>query len=149
MVNTARERFGKILGVGPADVDATLLQRVPMGRFLQPEEIAHLAGLPCFAGVGGDGRPDHDHLGRPDRRLSREEEWPMTTMGKMDSPFTTEIADGVYAYIQPDGSWFLNNTGIIVGPETTVMVDQTSTVDRGRALMKTVDEIGGGKPVSG
>lgn len=73
----------------------------------------------------------------------------MTTMGKTGDPYTTEIADGVYAYIQPDGSWFLNNCGIIVGGDATVMVDQTSTVDRGLALMDTVERIGGGKPVSG
>ncbi|MFW6090724.1 MAG: SDR family NAD(P)-dependent oxidoreductase [Actinomycetota bacterium] len=56
MVDTARERFGEILGVGPDEVDATLLQRVPMGRFLQPEEIAHLAvylASPESAGMTG------------------------------------------------------------------------------------------------
>lgn len=73
----------------------------------------------------------------------------MTTMGKVDDPFTTEVADGVFAYIQPDGTWFLNNTGIIVGAHTTLMVDQTSTVDRGRALMATVERVGEGRPVAG
>ena len=71
----------------------------------------------------------------------------MGTMSKMPEPFADEIADGVFAYIQPDGSWFLNNTGIVVGPDTVVMVDQTSTEDRGRALLDTVNRVGGGKPV--
>jgi len=26
-----------------------------------------------------------------------------------------EVADGIYAYIQPDGSWWINNTGFLVG----------------------------------
>jgi cyclase len=68
-------------------------------------------------------------------------------MGKVPEPFVEEVADGVFAYVQPDGSWFLNNTGIVVGPDTVVMVDQTSTADRGRALLETVDRVGGGKPV--
>lgn len=71
----------------------------------------------------------------------------MSTMGKMPDPYMKEVAGGVHAYVQPDGSWFLNNTGIIVGPDTVLMVDQTSTEDRGRALVDAVDRVGGGKPV--
>lgn len=26
-----------------------------------------------------------------------------------------EVSDGVYAYIQPDGSWWVGNTGFLVG----------------------------------
>src|SRR5437764_301004 len=28
---------------------------------------------------------------------------------------TVQVADGVFAYIQPDGSWWINNTGFTVG----------------------------------
>lgn len=28
---------------------------------------------------------------------------------------TVDVSGGVYAYIQPDGGWFLNNTGFLVG----------------------------------
>lgn len=71
----------------------------------------------------------------------------MGTMDKMPQPISEEVADGVFAYVQPDGSWFLNNTGFIVGPDAVVMIDQTSTEDRGRALLDTVHRIGDGKPV--
>lgn len=71
----------------------------------------------------------------------------MGTMGKMPEPVIEEVAEGVFAYVQPDGSWFLNNTGIVVGPDTVVMIDQTSTEDRGRALLEAVNRLGNGKPV--
>ena len=29
--------------------------------------------------------------------------------------WVNEVAEGIYAYIQPDGSWWINNTGFIVG----------------------------------
>ncbi len=73
----------------------------------------------------------------------------MTTMGKMDDPYVEEIGEGVFAYIQPDGTWFLNNTGIILGAETVLMIDQTSTVDRARALMDMVAQVGGDRAVAG
>lgn len=62
-------------------------------------------------------------------------------------PEITEVADGVFAYIQPDGTWFINNTGVIVGPDTAIMIDQTSTERRGRRLMHEVDRLAGGRPV--
>ena len=30
-------------------------------------------------------------------------------------PETVEVSEGIYAYIQPDGSWYINNTGFITG----------------------------------
>jgi cyclase len=33
----------------------------------------------------------------------------------MPSPRVEEVSDGVYAYIQPDGSWYINNTGFLAG----------------------------------
>jgi len=71
----------------------------------------------------------------------------MGTMGKVDAPYASEVADGVFAYIQPDGTWFLNNSGIIIGPESVIMIDQAGTEDRGRALLATALRLGGGKPI--
>jgi hypothetical protein len=34
----------------------------------------------------------------------------------LGDPRVKEVSEGVYAYIQPDGSWFINNTGFAVGP---------------------------------
>ncbi len=34
-----------------------------------------------------------------------------------------EVGDGLYAYLQPDGSWGWSNAGLIVGGESTLLVD--------------------------
>jgi cyclase len=53
-----------------------------------------------------------------------------------------EVHPGVYAYVQPDGSWMVNNTGVIAGPAGEyVLVDTTSTEARNRALLDTVSKI--------
>ena len=39
----------------------------------------------------------------------------------------SEVADGVFAYIQPDGTWWINNTGFIRGNNTVVSIDTCST----------------------
>ncbi|HET7310469.1 MAG TPA: MBL fold metallo-hydrolase [Mycobacteriales bacterium] len=53
---------------------------------------------------------------------------------------TVEVADGVFAYIQPDGSWWLNNTGFVRGSAGTVAIDATSTERRTRALLAAMEE---------
>jgi cyclase len=56
-------------------------------------------------------------------------------------PRTEEIAPGVYAYIQPDGSWFLNNTGFVVGCRGIVSIDTTSTERRTRAYLDAISNV--------
>src|SRR5215472_8116663 len=45
-------------------------------------------------------------------------------------PETQEVADGVYAYIQPDGTWFINNTGFLTGPQGVISIDACATQRR-------------------
>ncbi len=45
-------------------------------------------------------------------------------------PRVVEVSDGIYAYIQPDGSWWINNTGFFVGRRGVVSVDACSTERR-------------------
>jgi cyclase len=52
-----------------------------------------------------------------------------------------EVGDGVYAYIQPDGSWYINNTGFVVGAHGVVSVDTCSTEARTRAYLAAVTEV--------
>lgn len=54
--------------------------------------------------------------------------------------YTVEVADGVFAWVQPDGSWWLNNSGIVVGGDTVVAVDATSTERRTRTLLAAIGE---------
>jgi cyclase len=58
-----------------------------------------------------------------------------------------QVAEGVYAYLQPDGGWCLNNAGVIVGSEGTVVVDTAATEARARVLRDAVHTISR-KPVS-
>jgi cyclase len=61
----------------------------------------------------------------------------------MEPPVQQEMAPGIYAYIQPDGSWWLNNTGFLVGRTGVLALDSCSTEARTRALL---DAIGSRSP---
>jgi cyclase len=49
-----------------------------------------------------------------------------------------EVSDGIYAYIQPDGSWYINNTGFLAGRHGVVSIDTCSTEARTRAYLAAV-----------
>ena len=52
-----------------------------------------------------------------------------------------EVSDGVFAYIQPDGSWWINNTGFLVGARGVIAVDSCSTERRTRAFRDAVSAV--------
>ena len=52
-----------------------------------------------------------------------------------------EVADGVYAYVQPDGSWWINNTGFLVGADDVIAIDASSTERRTRALLEAIRDV--------
>jgi cyclase len=56
----------------------------------------------------------------------------------MNEPQTVEVSDGIYAYIQPDGSWYINNTGFLAGRQGVVSIDTCSTERRTRAYLEAV-----------
>lgn len=58
-------------------------------------------------------------------------------------PRVEEVADGVFAYIQPDGSWWINNTGFIVGRRGAIAIDSCSTERRTRAYLDAIRRFGG------
>ena len=49
-----------------------------------------------------------------------------------------EVADGVFAYIQPDGSWMINNTGFLVARDGVSVIDACSTERRTRDFLATI-----------
>ncbi len=53
-------------------------------------------------------------------------------------PRLEDLGGGLYAYIQPDGSWMINNTGLLVAANGVVAVDSCSTERRTRAFLDTV-----------
>jgi cyclase len=56
-----------------------------------------------------------------------------------------EIADGVFAYVQPDGGWCLNNAGVVVGSDNVVLVDTAATQRRADALRASVARAADGR----
>lgn len=57
------------------------------------------------------------------------------------TPAMHEVAESVYAYVQPDGGWCLNNAGLVVGGGQAVLVDTAATERRARALAATVARV--------
>ncbi len=49
-----------------------------------------------------------------------------------------EVSDGVFAYVQPDGTWWINNTGFLTGPQGVISIDACSTEDRTRAYQRAI-----------
>jgi cyclase len=49
-----------------------------------------------------------------------------------------ELADGVFAYVQPDGGWCLNNAGLVTDGGDALLVDTAATVARTRRLREAV-----------
>jgi cyclase len=55
-----------------------------------------------------------------------------------------EVCEDVYAYLQPDGSWYLNNTGFLVSHGArhgVISVDTTSTERRTRAYLDAIQSV--------
>jgi cyclase len=52
-----------------------------------------------------------------------------------------EVADRTFAYVQPDGSWWINNTGFVVGDSSIICVDACSTERRTRAYREAISTV--------
>ncbi|MFI6603157.1 MBL fold metallo-hydrolase [Nonomuraea sp. NPDC050536] len=57
------------------------------------------------------------------------------------SPRAEEVSAGVYAYVQPDGSWWINNTGFLVGRRGVISIDTCATERRTRAYREAVAKV--------
>ncbi|MFY9888106.1 MAG: MBL fold metallo-hydrolase [Streptosporangiaceae bacterium] len=62
-------------------------------------------------------------------------------------PRAEEVSEDIYAYIQPDGTWWINNTGFIVGASRVAAVDACATEARTRGLLAAISATAGGRPV--
>jgi cyclase len=57
------------------------------------------------------------------------------------------VADGVFAWVQPDGSWWINNAGVIASDEGVVLVDTCATEQRTLRFLAAVERETGGAAV--
>ena len=61
--------------------------------------------------------------------------------GDLPAPTVEEVAEGVFAYVQLDGSWGLNNAGILRGSRGAFLIDTTFTAPRARRLAEAVARV--------
>jgi len=61
-------------------------------------------------------------------------------------PRLEEVAEGCFAYVQPDGSWWINNTGLVTGSADAgaLAVDTCATERRTRAFVEAVSGVAPG-----
>ena len=57
---------------------------------------------------------------------------------ELPPPTVEEVSPGVYAYIQLDGTWGLNNTGFLAGRDALSVVDTCFTEARTRAFLQAI-----------
>ena len=60
------------------------------------------------------------------------------TADELPPPAVEEVSPGVYAYIQLDGTWGLNNTGFLTGNDAVSVVDTCFTEARTRAFLQAM-----------
>ncbi|HEX2576318.1 MAG TPA: MBL fold metallo-hydrolase [Aquihabitans sp.] len=58
-----------------------------------------------------------------------------------------EVVPGVFAWVQPDGSWWLNNAGAIAGDGAVAVIDTCATEARTRRFLEAVAAATGGAPI--
>src|SRR6266508_4974767 len=59
----------------------------------------------------------------------------------MPEPQVKEIGPGIYAYVQLDGSWGLNNPSFLVGKDAVTLIDTVFTAPRGQALRRAIEGV--------
>lgn len=52
-----------------------------------------------------------------------------------------EVSEGIFAYTQPDGSWWINNTGVLVGRRGVTSIDACATERRTRAYLAAIETV--------
>ena len=62
----------------------------------------------------------------------------------VSEPILQEVAAGVFAYLQPEGGWCVNNAGVLASGGSVALVDTAATEARARAMRDRV--LAGGSP---
>jgi len=57
-----------------------------------------------------------------------------------------EIADGVFAYVQADGGWCVNNSGVLLEPDRVTLIDTVATVRRAWRLQEALARLTAARP---
>jgi cyclase len=65
----------------------------------------------------------------------------ITDITEPGRPEVQEISGGIYAYVQPDGTWWINNTGFLAGPQGVISIDTCSTQRRTQAYRDAIARV--------
>ncbi len=57
---------------------------------------------------------------------------------ELGEPKLVEVSENIFAYLQPDGSWWINNAGFFVGSRGVTSIDGCSTAVRTRRYIDTI-----------
>lgn len=58
-----------------------------------------------------------------------------------------EVADGIWAYLQPDGSWGYSNAGLVAGDGTSLLVDTLFDLQLTRAMLDSMRAVTERQPI--
>ncbi|WP_028659923.1 MBL fold metallo-hydrolase [Nocardioides insulae] len=58
-----------------------------------------------------------------------------------------ELVPGVHAWVQPDGSWWVNNAGLVRGRDAALVVDTCATARRTELFLAAAADAAGGTPI--
>ncbi|TYB47112.1 MBL fold metallo-hydrolase [Nonomuraea sp. PA05] len=64
-----------------------------------------------------------------------------------DAAALHEIVPGVHAWVQPDGTWWVNNAGAVTGDDGTIVIDTCATEARTRRFLDALAAATGGAPI--
>ncbi len=59
----------------------------------------------------------------------------------LEPPRVEDLGGGLFAYLQPDGSWYINNTGFLVSTTGVMCVDSCATERRTRDFLTAVSGV--------
>jgi glyoxylase-like metal-dependent hydrolase (beta-lactamase superfamily II) len=59
-----------------------------------------------------------------------------------------EVADGVFAYLQPDGTWGWSNAGLVAGTDASLLVDTLFDLHLTRRMLDEMQPIVGTRPIT-
>lgn len=62
-------------------------------------------------------------------------------------PALHEVLPGIYAWVQPDGSWWVNNAGAVAADDGVLVIDTCATAERTRRFLDALHVATGGTPV--
>lgn len=73
----------------------------------------------------------------------------MTQQGMLGGalrPRLEEVADGMYAYVQPTGGWCVSNAGLLAGRKTAIVIDTAATERRARRFRSAIASVTSATP---